>query len=816
MVEFHELSPEAQEQVTAIVTGEGLGTKSGYAEALEFVNSDPSLRNMSTGGRPTGFTPSQFGKAPQGQFMTPANFTPAPTQSNVSQADLRKLQEQRIERINATPFTQQQSIAPTPYLQAVASSNPQFIPAREVMSMATNQQLEEVRNYQQPNRFQEGIARAEQKVTSKLFPPSAKEVIAQKNLERIENRIINFNERYGGRKLTQEEYDAKVKEERILRSQAERYLEDFDKVKKEIKSDIIGQFLTGAGVGLVSSPFQVASFGVGIVTEPIETFEETIKSIGEIPTAFREDPAYTSGYLTGNIVGQTLLLKAGGRVARKTVDFVRTRDLVEIPFEDVVAPEYLAGQRFPEIKSGQTAGELLKEFRNTDLYGVTELKGFTASPNPLPKNTQALAGSSELAGLYQAPKLSPAFLKISKAERKAFSIFGESWRPTIVKANPVDFELAPYLKFSSGVVPQERAIKFFKRPEQYNELIAEQERLGLPKGTKISRTGKSFIPFIKSEKEAVIPAGTKLAKTGRRFFIKFEGRKIPIDEFDTIPVDDLGNPLVKIPKSREVSVRNIKETLSSSRLGRRAIIEGSEIVGTISGVRSSSRPRRSSVSSSISSSLISSLTSIPSSITSGSSSASSTSSAVSSPSSFASSLSSLSSSGSSVSPPSSMTPPSTDIPSKPTPPRRSSSTPTSKREERQKSYNVYIKAPKRESYVKVTKAPVGLEEARDTRNFFIDQTTSRQGYIKETGKNPSPLGFKIPKGYASSTDFKFRQFKSRRGKKIKLEPERLIERGSYLIDSQGEKRELDIFKAMAEFEKKRKANVNKPVGLTII
>ena len=104
-------------------------------------------------------------------------------------------------------------------------------------------------------------------------------------------------------------------------------------------------------------------------------------------------------------------------------------------------------------------------------------------------------------------------------------------------------------------------------------------------------------------------------------------------------------------------------------------------------------------------------------------------------------------------------------------------------------------------------------EARDTRNYFIDETTSRSGYLKPMKKKPSPLQYAIPRGYAEQTKRKFRAFKQKKGKRIKLPKEKVIERGKYLIDTKGEKRQLDIFKAMAQAEKRKQKKL-KPVGLS--
>lgn len=751
----------------------------------------PTLRTGGSGSSSPQSLVDQSTVAPNGEPIVPqVNSAPSP------------LPTQSMQTALAPNFIALQTTLTKPFITSPS------LYQRDIFMKQQSQQLKE-------NKIKTSISNAEEKVISKLFPSSAQDIIAQKNFERLENQITNFNNKYSDKKLTQEEYEQAVIEQSQINSKIKVFEKSEEGRAKLRKSDPVGQFLTGAGVGLVSAPFELASFSVGIVTEPIQTFKDVGKSFKELPATFLENPAYTSGYLVGSLAGQELLLKAGGKIIRKGVDIYRTRDLIELPMEDIVAPEYLAGEKFPSIKKGQTAGELLEEFKTKypETYGVSALKGFTASPNPLPANTEALAGSSELSGLYQAPKLSPAFLRITKAEKSAFSLLGDSWRPTIVKVNPEDFELAPYLKSSQkNLSPLSPAERFFGSP-----------RKNIPVGN--AKRGTSYVPFIKTEKEAVLTAGTKLAKSGRRFFIKFEGRRIPIDEFDTIATDDLGNVIQRLPKKvKEVSLKEIKESLSSSKLGRRGIIESSEIIGIGSSIKSSiSKPSNANnfIKSSEPYSNLS-LSSVPSSIFSRSSSLMSSTSSISSVSS-PSSISSLTSIPSSVLSPlsslgsgsSSLIPPVPSIPSSPkSPPRRNTSSLRNSREEPERSYDVFIKPPKRKNYVKVTKSPVEFQKAKDIRNFFTDQTTSRQGFIRARTSRPSPSTYKIPESYSDMTNYKFRKFKQKRGRRINLEPERVIEKSKYLIDTSNEKKELDIFKAMAKYKVKGDSKSNKPVGLT--
>lgn len=138
-----------------------------------------------------------------------------------------------------------------------------------------------------------------------------------------------------------------------------------------------------------------------------------------------------------------------------------------------------------------------------------------------------------------------------------------------------------------------------------------------------------------------------------------------------------------------------------------------------------------------------------------------------------------------------------------------------KKEKISPSYDVWIKPPKKKKYKKITKKPIALTDARNLRNFGIDQSTSRQGFLKPRENKPSPTQYDIPKNYAKDTMHKFRDYRVKKGKKIPLKRERVIELSrprNYLLDTKNEKRQIDIFKLLAKREKK-KIKKNQPVGL---
>jgi len=307
--------------------------------------------------------------------------------------------------------------------------------------------------------------------------------------------------------------------------------------------------LTSAAI----NPIDTATALKGSLSDPKGT-GKAIKS--SLVTSFQTDPSFA----TGALLGEVALLKAPTGIT-KTTDFVRTGRLSEVPTSSVVAPEFFKGQTFPLIKKGQTAGELLKEFK-------IEGAGFTASPKPFAKTTIAGEGSSEIAGVFQAPKVSPRFLRVGGEERPLLSLsITDTLRPTVTRTTPTDFKLAV------GVSPKQSKLAGIKQSKTFIETKA-------PKG-------QSTIPFIKTEKESIITAGTELKKTGSNVFFEFEGRKVPIKEFEAL--GDAKN-IGKVKGRKKIStIEEVSASSSRGRIGQRGVISPLEIVSSSKGLRSSSR-----------------------------------------------------------------------------------------------------------------------------------------------------------------------------------------------------------------------------------
>ena len=320
-------------------------------------------------------------------------------------------------------------------------------------------------------------------------------------------------------------------------------------------------------------PGRVGGLVKGLVTEPITT----VKGLpGGIVFRAREITekikAPTPGVGLGLLAGEALLFKGIGKapkLAVRTTDIFRVTGLRQLPIETIIAPEFFAGQTFPKIRRGQTAGELLGEFKPI-LPGEIRPAGFTAAPKPFALETEALRGTSEIPGVFQAPLVSPRFLRVASEETRffGFSPF-ETFRPSIIRITPEEIRLAP------GVSPGQIRLAPLKETQAFFGARTRKGVFGQPvrvtgEFEPRAERGVSFVPFIKTEKEAVIPFGTPLKITQQRFFVKFEGRRIPIFEFEAGRA--IGTEARLLPTIEEVS-----RSVSGRRIGGRARVTPLEL-----------------------------------------------------------------------------------------------------------------------------------------------------------------------------------------------------------------------------------------------
>lgn len=300
-----------------------------------------------------------------------------------------------------------------------------------------------------------------------------------------------------------------------------------------VRGTAIGVSKLPLAVGNIVKPIgQVTGIGLGAKIASAEYVRLSAELYGK--------NARESGEILGIETLRLTEIGIGGRVGARSVDivqdFFRTIGRQELDFTKIIAPEYLRGQKYPTGFRGQTAAQLKAEFYNKILPNEKDLspKGFTASPQPFVGNV-IQEGTSEVPGLFSAPRLSATFLKLQGENApKVIDVlnFLDVSKPTILRIKFQSIEYQPGTSPSSLLASK-----------RYNEEFFEN----------IIGSGRTILPAAKTEKEVITAAGSILELKPSNFYIKFQGRKIPIEEFDVLKGDNI----------RSVNTKTIQEVFSS-------------------------------------------------------------------------------------------------------------------------------------------------------------------------------------------------------------------------------------------------------------
>lgn len=258
---------------------------------------------------------------------------------------------------------------------------------------------------------------------------------------------------------------------------------------------------------------------LGAVGLPVFFAARTGERIAAAPKgqrAFRTGELFATDIapiIGGAIIGTSIrsgLQRVGG--------IIRTRGLKEVPAESIIPRRTLEGRETFPLAPKKVQPKLFKESKAGKSLGIDDPVVFTASPQPLPRDiprgVTIKASESEFPGLFTAPFVSPRFLRVTSAEKTRFfgtRLFEPSsiGRPTASLIKPTGVEVAPFKVLSKSPF---RAV--FRTP----------------------KPGVAQIPLLKTEVEAILPPGTILREAGpSRFFFRFQGQRVPIEEFIATP-----------------------------------------------------------------------------------------------------------------------------------------------------------------------------------------------------------------------------------------------------------------------------------------
>ncbi len=127
-----------------------------------------------------------------------------------------------------------------------------------------------------------------------------------------------------------------------------------------------------------------------------------------------------------------------------------------------------------------------------------------------------------------------------------------------------------------------------------------------------------------------------------------------------------------------------------------------------------------------------------------------------------------------------------------------------------RGYNVFakpiktIQGKKAKRGIKVNKVALTKRRAKDLRNFVTDTSLSRTSSIRPTRARPQKPKLKAPRGYAKQTNFKFRNYRIRKGKRIPLKSGKVIERRTRLLDTRQERRQITLRQRIKQITPRRR------------
>ena len=223
--------------------------------------------------------------------------------------------------------------------------------------------------------------------------------------------------------------------------------------------------------------------------------------------------------------------KAGG----KLVERIQVRGLKEVPIEQIMKPEVIAGkEQFPTVPEGMSGKQFKQYFKESPYKLPKEVPGLTrvwhATPQKFTPQTEiqaAVTRGSDVPGLYVAPSISPHFLRVGgvKAPTTPTKIplfkrlFGESepLEPAVLR-----------IDVPGGITRLPKSIRTKVEPSR--EFLETQATPGKGYLTPVlekALAGKG----VGVEAEAVLAPKTLLAQTGSKYYIKIGEHRVPIKEY---------------------------------------------------------------------------------------------------------------------------------------------------------------------------------------------------------------------------------------------------------------------------------------------
>jgi hypothetical protein len=257
--------------------------------------------------------------------------------------------------------------------------------------------------------------------------------------------------------------------------------------------------LAGAGAvgmgGLALAAYEGATYTLPVIYGAVKA-----KQITDAPTP-KEAGKIVGEALTGEVAPAVLGGLAGQRAYLIGEGYIRTWGRTKVSTEKLVGTDVYTGQkRFYEaegLTSAQSKAlsgqQRLKIFQKeyAQLPGVKGQTAYSATAGIEPKQLFPVEKTGEGLGLFVAPKVSPAFLRLD---------YG-------------------------GLNPYGKVVPFTGKPSV--AAVTGQRYVLSPS----SQLGTAFVRAVKPEIEAIMPVGTTATSISKQFFFSWKGVRVPIEVF---------------------------------------------------------------------------------------------------------------------------------------------------------------------------------------------------------------------------------------------------------------------------------------------
>jgi hypothetical protein len=140
-----------------------------------------------------------------------------------------------------------------------------------------------------------------------------------------------------------------------------------------------------------------------------------------------------------------------------------------------------------------------------------------------------------------------------------------------------------------------------------------------------------------------------------------------------------------------------------------------------------------------------------------------------------------------------------------------------KRQKKERYFDVFarpikeIKGGRTRRFIKINKSTLKFNDALDLRDYILDTSLSRTGYVYPTRRRPGKITIKFPNGYAEKFGYKFRDYGIKNRHKVPLPTGMVIKKSQYMSSTPEERAHLSLIRRIRQLQ--TIPNKNRYIGI---